>query len=132
MHHARVTFVSANAPDTQAEDYASIKDSVLCASPNDAKRIYSISFMHDGTQWNATLGERLSGSRRIERSAKREPQRFERVLDSAIIRSIFAPNKNYTNGPFVVVTDQGVSVGERSKWANPFFAQPDEIVCFPE
>src|ERR1700682_8666 len=112
MDRIPISFVVAKAPDTQEPDYREISGQVLCSGPILDRRIYSISFKHNGSRWNATVGQPMTGSRPILRGRKQESDGFKRLSDTAIVRSIFAPHSSYTNGPFVVVTDGGTAAAE--------------------
>jgi hypothetical protein len=95
--------------------------------PSPERRIYSITFVHDGEEWTATVGESLKGKRfRTTRSRGMKIEREQSISDPAIVLAIFP------GIPYVVVTNHrlgGRNVG--SRWENPFFAgEPDSVTFF--
>jgi hypothetical protein len=87
------------------------------------RRIYSITYAHDGEEWTATVGEFMSGVRyRTRRSRGERIETKQHLSDSAMVLAIFP------GVPFFVVTDSG---GGRSKWENPFMAgRPKKVKYF--
>lgn len=86
--------------------------------PEPHERIFSITFRHDGVIWTATVGKMMEG--RGSRTRRVKGKRFEEVTshsDPAMIRAIF-PDPVC----FRVFTDGGLSIGQRSRWENPFLA----------
>lgn len=86
-----------------------------------AERIYSISFDHDGENWTATVGQRLSG---IKRGLKNGKPTQKSLADLAVVQAILPGN------PYIVYTNKGLVVGVRSSWENPFFARASSVTKF--
>jgi len=88
------------------------------------RRIYSITFVHDGEEWTATVGERMHGIRLPNRrSRSKRPTTPQPLFDQAVVMAIFPgvdqfPHKVLTNG------------AQPSKWANPFMAQAKSLTYF--
>jgi hypothetical protein len=85
--------------------------------PELGKRIESITFRHDGEDWTATVGQRLSRTR-TERKRRQGRMRdiTTRLSDSATVQAIFA------GIPYMVVTDAKPLGKVSSAWVNPLFA----------
>jgi len=117
-------FLPAATLDTQEASYAKLAG--LCGRPVPvlAERIYSMTFVHDGERWTATVGETLSGVRiDTKRSRNKRIERKTHLDDPATVLAIFS------GVPFLVATTGGITVP--SKWGNPFLAgQPESIVRF--
>jgi hypothetical protein len=102
----------------------------LCRSPvlPANQRVYSITFIHDGEEWTATVGRTLSGTR--TRKRQRRGQRIDvtvNLSDSATVLAIFS------GSPFQVVTDAHPVGGSRSNWGNPFMAgNPSHVELFED
>ena len=80
------------------------------------RRIYSITFVHDGEEWTATVGEQLRGIKhRVTRSKGQQLERTTPISDAAMVLAIFP------GAPYIVVTDKGINQ-KYSKWENPFMA----------
>lgn len=98
--------------DKQEEAYAEFARMAGRAIPE--RRIYSITFVHDGEEWMATVGEQLRGIKhRMTRSKRQRLERTTPVSDSAVVLALFPGD------PYIVVTDKGISQ-KYSKWENPF------------
>jgi hypothetical protein len=111
-------FVPAADPDNEESVYAEFADWCGCSIPSRSKRVYSITFIHDGVEWTATVGEQLKG---FERG--RSPR--NRVSDPAFVLAIFPGN------PYMVVTNHGIAENVGSEWVNPFLAgEPKSITYF--
>ena len=113
MPEAPVFFLPDSTPDSEEVGYARL--AALCGSavPSPDKRIYSITYSHDGIEWTATVGKSLSGtSRKIVRRRGQRVEQTKSHSDPATVRAIFA------GVPYMVVTD-----GVRTQWANPFFGR---------
>jgi hypothetical protein len=89
--------------------------------PLPEKRIYSISFIQDGTYWVATVGKSLKGERHpTPRREAGKAEDSQQISDPAVVLVIFEGH------PFLVVTN-----GHRTQWANPFYvASPTSIQYF--
>lgn len=126
MPEAPQFFVPAATPDNQESVYASFAKWCGRAVPSLERRVYSITFVHNGDEWTATVGESLSGRRfRTVRSRGVKLEREQPVSDSAIVLAIFP------GVPYMVVTNHrigGRDVG--SAWENPFFAGEPTSVSF--
>ena len=88
------------------------------------RRIYSITFVHDGEEWTATVGERMRGIRLPNRrSRSKKPYYPQSLFDEAVVMAIFPRFKQF---PHKVLT-----TGARgSKWANPFMARAKSVKYF--
>lgn len=94
--------------------------------PELAQRIYSITFIHDGEEWTATVGERLRGHTIANPRARAKNRRVSRpASDSATVEAIFAGNS------YIVVTDSRLAPRIQSRWGNPFMAgRPGSVTYF--
>ncbi len=119
-------FVPAATAENQESVYADFAKWCGRPVPSQDRRIYSITYMHDGTEWTATIGEHLRGMRRITtRSRGQKIERVQRVSDPAIVLAIFP------GVPFMVVTNHRIAGNVGSAWENPFLAgQPTDITYF--
>jgi hypothetical protein len=132
MHEAPRFFVPTVIPAVKADNQESAYAELAkwCRRPvaDPEKRVYSITFVHDGERWTATVGESLRG-RRIRRTRSRgtRVEREESVSDPAVVLAIFA------GVPYMVVTNHRLAehrVG--SAWENPFLAgEPESVTYFP-
>jgi hypothetical protein len=100
--------------------------------PSFEKRIYSITFVHAGDEWTATVGEPLRGvRRRSKRSRGEQSEEPRRLTDPAIVQGIFPGLPGPPGTAFVVVTDYQLADSTSSAWANPFEAgRPTSITYF--
>ena len=117
-------FVPAAEAEKLEDTYASLAKMCRASPPSPDKRIYSIHFVHDGTDWTATVGETLKGTNTRKRTrGGRKVEVTTPVSDPATVLAIFAGN------PFMVATTGGIVV--RSSWVNPFMAGiPTRVVFF--
>jgi hypothetical protein len=127
MTEAPQFFVPAAKPDDQESVYAEFAKWCRRAVPGPERRIYSITFVHDGEEWTATVGESLRGKRlRSTRSRGVKVEHEQPVSDPAVVLAIFE------GLPYMVVTNHrlgGRNVG--SAWENPFLAgQPKSVTYF--
>ena len=129
MENSPDFFVPYAKPDKQEQVYAELASLCNTKIPDVGKRIYSITFVHDGEEWIATVGEKLYGyklKRKKTRYSGSTSERFGSLNDSAIVLAIFPGN------PFYVVTDSGSKEDRPSMWVNPFMAGKPEIVKYFE
>lgn len=125
MNTAPKFFIPFADSDEQAERvYAGFAKSCATQVPEIGKRIYSITYAHNGSIWTATVGQQLSGTKTVTKGQGRSKvQRSHSVSDPATVLAIFAGN------PYYVFTNGNLSV--RSSWENPFLAgQPGTVVRF--
>ncbi len=91
------------------------------------RRIASITWLHDGEVWTATVGQTLTGeSTRKRTRGGRKVDVTENLRDPAKVLAIFA-------GPpcYLVVTDARPFATSVSHWANPLMAgQPRDVSYF--
>jgi hypothetical protein len=116
-------FIPTCPPDEQEERYANFALRCGRPVPKPAQRVYSITFVHDGVKWTATVGETLHGiEQQTSRSIRRREERFRRS-DPTTVLAIFPGD------PYWVVTD-----ARNTAFANPFMAsrQPERVTCFSE
>lgn len=114
-------FVPGTEPGTEEAVYAELAKSCGATIADPDKRVYSITFMRDGVEWTATVGELLHGigRKRVGRRGTKNEQQISHS-DPATVRAIFA------GVPYQVKTD-----GVRTQWANPFLAgQPVRVRHF--
>lgn len=119
-------FLPSAPADKQEETYAGLAKLVGRPVPSSDARIYSITYIHDGAEWIATVGEKLHGHTIADPRARAKKRRTEKpVGDSAVVVAIFP------SVPFLVFTDGGHGAGGRSAWENPFMAgQPISVTYF--
>ena len=120
-------FVPECSPEKAEQIYLELATWCRRSPPSDnAKRIYSIEWAHDGETWTATVGQRLSGERVRSRRQRGEWRETSTPLkDGAVVLAIFAPD------PFMVVTNAAPIARVLTKWANPFMAgEPSGITYF--
>lgn len=122
-----VPTINGVASDEQENAYARFAHLCRCAVPAPGRRIFSITYRHDGVQWTATVGETLHGiSTRTKRVRGTIVNQDMSHSDPAMVLAIFPGPPCYR-----VVTDSGRSAGSRTGWENPFLAgEPDEVVYF--
>jgi hypothetical protein len=120
-------FVPAATDENRDEVYADLAAMCSRPVPDEARRIYSITYTHDGSTWTATVGEELHGTyTRQRRSRGLAVERTTRRRDPARVLAIFEGN------PYIVVTDARPLGSTASEWANPFIAgQPRTVRLFP-
>ena len=115
-------------PDAEAE-YARLAEACGSPVPPIGQRIYSISCVHDGERWTATVGQRLKGTRHkiIRHRKTKTTLEYDIPLDDcAVVVAIFP------GVPYRVVTDSGRTNGGRSHWENPFFAGNPGVTYFSQ
>jgi hypothetical protein len=119
-------FVPDVPPENQEAVYAELAKLSRSAVPSVERRIYSITYRHDGEDWTATVGENLKGVRyRTVRVKGQKVERMERLSDPAIVLAIF------TGHPYFVVTNHRLAGNVGSRWENPFMAGvPDTVIYF--
>ena len=120
-------FVPSAEPDQQERVYGELAALAKRPVPDTGKRVYSITYRHNGEEWTATIGEPLQGVRpekRNRKGARTEPERA--LSDPAIVLAIFP------GVPHVVVTNHKIAGNVRSSWENPFLAgEVTKITHFP-
>jgi hypothetical protein len=120
-------FIPGIDPDQHDSVYEALAAVCNAEALPDGKRIRSISFSKSTVEtWTATVGDRLSGKRRITTGrGATSRERTETLSDGATVLAIFAGT------PYMVFTDKGVN-GVRSAWENPFMASehPDSVRTF--
>ncbi len=126
MEQPPAFFVPAATLEDQESAYADLAKLSRCAVPPVERRIYSITYTHDGEEWTATVGEHLKGVRyRTSRVRGQKVGREQRLSDPAVVLAIFEDN------PFFVVTNHRIAENVGSRWENPFMAgRPDSVVYF--
>jgi len=121
-------FFVPRVPDTAA-DRAYAKLAGLCGAPLPpaAERVRSIAFEHDAEHWRATVGEKLRGSKTVQRRASSgRLNATTRLSDGATVLAIFVGQ------PCWVVTDARPVGAAVSAWANPFMAGEAQSIEFFE
>ena len=119
-------FVPHATPEETEDVYASFAEWCGRSVPLRGKRIYSITFVHDGEEWTATVGSQLRGARtRKRRRQGRTVEVTDRLSDAAVVFAIFAGN------PYLVVTNARPITDVVSAWVNPFMAgRPISVTHF--
>ena len=104
------------SPDDAEKAYAQLAQICHSATPPDDKRIYAITFKHNGETWNASVGEKLSGTKMHISKTKGVKREYPVTLsDPAVVVAIFPGT------PYFVATALEQGAG-RSAWENPFMA----------
>ena len=126
MAEAPAFFVPAATPDNVESVYAGFAKWCSRTVPAMDRRIYSITYVHDGEEWTATVGEPLRGIRhRTSRSRGKKIERTVHLSDPAVVLAIFPGD------PYMVVTNQRLAGNVGSAWENPFLAgRPESITYF--
>ena len=110
-------FIPHCPPETQEARYAHIAKSCHREVPLIGRRIYSISFEHNGIVWTATVGEHLRGRKSVKVGDKGTVE--WNIGDPALILAIFPRVPfcvvTYSNGkshfgPIFYVTPRGVEL----------------------
>lgn len=119
-------FVPAATPETQEGIYAEFARWCGRALPSPEERVYSITFIHDGEEWTATVGQTMTGTRQVSRRVRgQKVQQTETRSDPARVLAIFPGD------PFMVVTNHRIAGNVGSRWENPFFAgRPVSVTPF--
>ena len=119
-------FLPRAADDEQAERlYEALASFAGCEPAPPGQRVRSIRFTEDGARWTAEVGEALRGERTTQHVRRGElVERTETLTSATRVLAV------YPGTPFVVVTDAQPITGAPSEWANPFSAQPDEVLLF--
>jgi hypothetical protein len=114
-------FIPQIPPEKVEECFADLARAIGRAAPPPGKRIYSITYRHNGETWTATVGERLKGH--VIKTSRTRGQRVERTIplsNPSVVMAIFP------GVPFHVWHD-----GASRTWANPFLtSEPVSITYF--
>ncbi len=126
LNDTPVFFVPAATDENRESVYAGFAKMCGVSAPELSKRVYSITFRHNGDVWVATVGERLQGKKyTTKRIGGVTHERSQALGDPALVLAIFP------GVPFQVVTDHDLARSVGSRWANPFLAgSPDSIGYF--
>lgn len=119
-------FVPAATLDNEESVYADFAKWCSRPVPERENRIYSITYIHDGEEWTATVGETLSGKTLANPRLRSKATFYPRLLsDPAIVLAIFP------GVPYMVVTNHRIVGSVGSVWENPFLAgQSKRIILF--
>lgn len=119
-------FIPGATRKDQEELYATYAKWCDRPVPTAAERIYSITYVHEGDHWTATVGKTLSGTGRAKKTQRGSPSERPRFLsDPARVLAIFPGN------PYLVVTNYRIAASVRSAWENPFMAgRPTSVTYF--
>lgn len=114
-------FIPGIAADKQEECYTAMAQLAHCAVPEIGKRVYSITYSHDGEVWHAVVGKSMRGSAtKVSRSKGRRIERTIPLSNASVTLAIFPGH------PYFVWHDLASRM-----WANPFMAgQPISISYF--
>jgi len=126
MAETPMFFVPAATSENQESIYADFAKLCQSSVPKQEGRIYSITYVHDGEEWTATVGERLHGiQRKTSLSQGKKIERTIQLSDPATVLAIFPGTT------FMVVTNHGISGNVGSAWENPFMAgNPKSVLYF--
>lgn len=120
-------FIPEIAPENFEPAYAELARWCSRRVPTFEERIYSITFVHDGEEWVAAVGQKLEG-KKLPDYRRRTKQRFyeQKVFDPAVVLAIFP------GYPYLVATNHRLNGrGVGSNWENPFLVgQPKSVVLF--
>ncbi|MBS2549618.1 hypothetical protein KGQ19_22395 [Catenulispora sp. NL8] len=111
-------------PESDLEDRLA-RWAQLCSAPvpPPGRRFYSITYLHNGTLWTATVGETLRGTKtKTRRSATAPVAVSTPVSDPATVLAILPGDPL-----FHVVTDAGPTVKFISAWENPYMVGIHDI-----
>jgi hypothetical protein len=113
-------FVPGCTPEEQETAFAAMANDLPDAMPvpEPGKRIYAISFQHDGDMWSAKVGESMKGRRPVWKGRKKT-ETVVPIEDPAIVVAIYPA---YRDNLFWLYHDGGLGSRQRSKWALPFMA----------
>ena len=119
-------FVPRASDDEQAERlYDAFAEFAGCEPAPPGQRVRSITFTQDGARWVASVGEELRGERSTQQLRRGELiERTETLTSTSRVLAV------YPGSPFTVVTDAQPITSAPSEWANPFTAEPVEVVRF--
>ncbi len=119
-------FLPASSPETAEDDFAQLADFARTRVPDHSQRTYSITFLHNGVEWTATVGKSLRGIPSLNsRSSGGRSGNGAPVSDPAIVLAIFPGD------PYLVVTNDLFVGNTASRLANPFMAgRPLSITRF--
>lgn len=119
-------FVPAATAENLEAVYADLAK--FCGQPPQPseRRIYSITYVHNGETWTATVGKKLSGKgSRTKRIKGKNVEQSYGVSDPATVLAIFP------GYPYMVVTNHRLAGNVGSAWENPFLAgQPKSVTYF--
>lgn len=119
-------FVPGASSDDQEQVYVELARWCRGIVPPLGNRVYSITYVHDGEEWTATVGQALRGVRR--KTCRSRGVRSDQTIhlnDPATVLAIFPGT------PYMVVTNHRIAGGVVSAWENPFMAgEPRSITYF--
>ncbi|HEY1077085.1 MAG TPA: hypothetical protein VGE51_10395 [Fontimonas sp.] len=117
MSEAPRFFLPASSTETAEADFATLAAFAKRAVPTLSQRVYSITYLHNGVEWTATVGEALQGIRSaMTRGGNSEFSGGTTVSDPAVVLAIFPGD------PYLVVTNHDFVGSTGSRWENPFMA----------
>lgn len=114
-------------PDGPEALHATLAAGATCPTPAPDRRIESMTFMHDGVEWTATVGQQLRGVKTVKRRRQgRTVEVKEPQSDRANVVAIFA------GAPYRVWLDAPPLGINRTAWMNPFMAtnDPTRVIYF--
>lgn len=117
MSEAPRFFLPASSSETAEADFANLAAFANRVVPTPSRRVYSITYLHNGVEWTATVGEPLQGIRSaINKGRSSDFSGGTIVSDPAVVLAIFPGD------PYLVVTNHGLLGNTGSRWENPFMA----------
>ncbi|SDG23391.1 hypothetical protein [Klenkia brasiliensis] len=117
----------AEDPDQAERLYEALAEFAGCAPAPPGERIASLTFDAEGATWTAAVGEELRGTR-----TTRQMRRGELLEHTVELTSATRVLAVYPGRPCTVVTDAAPITGAPSEWANPFTAEPVDVVLFDQ
>jgi hypothetical protein len=116
MPNPPLFFLPFLPPELVEASYAHMAEKCATIPPGPGGRVYSISFVHQGVVWVATVGKRLKGQ------TPGNGPLATLIEDPAMVLAIFPGN------PYWIVTDALHSTD--SNFPNIFFGTPLEVEYF--
>ena len=118
----RAQHSGAGSPENEDKVYADLAKWRRAGVPEPSARVYSITYLHDGDEWTATVGEQLRGIRmKTSRLRGTNVERSIRIANPAIVLAIFQ------GVPYTVVTNHRIAGHVCSRWEHPFM--PGQPTC---
>ena len=114
-------FIPNVDPEKQEERYRELAHNVGAVAADPARRIYSMTWKHDGVVWTATVGEQIRGIATIVKGRGRD--KTYREVPRSTNETVWAI---FAHVPFLIAHD-----GAGRYWNWPILAgEPSRIVYF--
>lgn len=108
-------------PEKQEEAYAEIAQFIGAGAHAPGQRIYAMTWMHNGVEWTATVGDTLRGTetKKIGRGRAATYQDIPRRTDDTVLAI-------YSGAPYMIAHDN-----KSRYWNLPILAgEPSRVVMF--